>query len=628
MCGIGGWIGRKDREALARMRSELRHRGPDDSGEYQDEFATLFHERLSIIDLKTGHQPMSSEDGRLWIVFNGEIYNYQELRDELVTRGHIFATQSDTETILHLYEEMGERCPERLIGMFAFAIWDSRDRTLFLARDRLGVKPLFYAAARGNFLFASELKAILAHGGVPRELDPEGLDRYLTFMYVPAPGTIIRGVEKLLPGHTLTLRDDGTKRTRRYWELPAAGDIRRNLSFGDAAARLRELLQESVRYRLISEVPLGAYISGGLDSSLAVGLMSRASNEAVNTFSVGFEERGFDERPYARRMAEAFRTNHRELVVRHHSADQLPGIIRSLDEPVADAAAIPTWFMAQLTKEHVTVVLTGEGADELFAGYSHYKIFSWMDKLSPLSPRSAARRVGRMFGSGAAARGCEFVGKLNDRTGAYLALKSVFSQAEKGKLYGEGLRSARGTITPAAEIVRRFMEDEGPYLQRLLRLDISTWLPDDLLVKVDRMTMAHAVEARVPYLDHRVVEAVMRMPPEWKLRGFVGKRILRRVGDDVLPHDIVRRRKTGFAVPVGEWTAGKMRDLVMDLLGPRAVLRRGLFEPRTVSRLITQDSCGMFRLRQLWTLVCLEIWCRAFLDSGSGRERSAGVARA
>ena len=614
MCGIGGWIGGADAEALARMRKALRHRGPDDCGEYVDERVTLLHERLSIIDVQSGHQPIGNEDGHLQIVFNGEIYNYRELRAELAGRGHRFRTNSDTETVIHLYEEMGERCVERLIGMFAFAIWDTREGTLFLARDRLGIKPLFYARAGGVFLFASELKAILAHGAVSRELDPEGLDHYLTFMYVPAPRTIVKGVRKLPPGHTLTAGGQGEK-IGQYWRLPAADDIEEGRSQPEAVEKLSALLQESVRCRLMSEVPLGAYLSGGLDSSLVVGLMARASEQPVNTFSVGFEECGFDERPYARIVADEFNTNHRELMVRRHAVDDLPEIIRALDEPVADSAAIPTYFMAQLTKAHATVVLTGEGADELFAGYSHYKIFSWMDRLSALSPGAVSRWLGSMFGSAQnIRRGGEFLGRLRDRAAAYLALKSVFTDTEKSSLYADGLRAACESTTPPIHGVRKHLQPgNGPFLHQLLRLDISTWLPDDLLVKVDRMTMAHAVEARVPFLDHRVVEAVMRMPHAWKLRRASGKHILRRVAENVLPPQIVRRKKTGFAVPVGEWATNGFREVVLDLLGPNAVKNRGLFNPDSVSKLVNRSSYGMFERRQLWTLVCLELWCREFL---------------
>jgi len=613
MCGIGGWIGRRDPEARERMRAALRHRGPDERGLYEDDSATLVHERLSIIDLKSGRQPICNEDGRLWIAFNGEIYNYRQLREDLLRRGHRFATHSDTETILHLYEELGERCPERLIGMFAFAIWDAQERKLFLARDRLGIKPLFYSGDGERLVFASELKALLARGGVRRELDPEALDHYLTFMYVPAPRTILKEVRKLPPGHTLTA-SDGRVQVRRYWSPPEPADVRASGSPAAAAEELADLLQEAVRCRLMSEVPLGAYLSGGLDSSLVVALMSRASAEPVNAFSVGFEERGFDERPHARLVAERFGANHRELVVGHQSADALPAVIRALDEPVADSAAVPTYFMARLTKEHVTVVLTGEGADELFAGYSHYKLLCWADRLSGLSPGEAAAAMGRWLGPGLLGRGAAYVGRLRDRAAAYLALKSVFTPEEKAGLYAGDLRAALRTATPPEETVRSNLRPgDGPYLNQLLRLDLCTWLPDDLLVKVDRMTMAHGVEARVPYLDHRVVEAVMRMPPSWKLRGLTDKWILRRAAEGVLPRRIVRRRKTGFAVPVGEWAAGEMRDLVMDLLGPASVRRRGLFEPEAVSALLERRPYGMFQRRQVWTLLCLELWCREFL---------------
>jgi len=613
MCGISGWAGAPDPEAATRMSVALRHRGPDGQGRWNDAHATLLHERLSIIDVAGGHQPMTNEDGRLQIVFNGEIYNYRELRAELEARGHRFATRSDTEVILHLYEEAGERCPERLLGMFAFAVWDTREETLFLARDRLGIKPLFYAEAGERLLFASEMKALLAHGGVGREVDPQGLDHYLTFMYVPAPGTILRGVRKLLPGHSLTWRA-WKLLLRRYWALPEADEMPCTGSEAEAAEELAALLQEAVRCRLMSEVPLGAYLSGGLDSSLIVAWMARTSETGVNTFSVGFEERGFDERPWSRRVAERFGTRHRELVVGHHSIGDLPKVIRMLDEPVADSAAIPTYFMAELTKPHVTVVLTGEGADELFAGYSHYKILCGADRMAVLSPGALARGLGHWMGGGTAGRAAGYLGRLRDRAAAYLALKSVFDAGEKARLYTGELRAACRATLPPEDVVRRFLRPGGgPYLNQLLRLDLATWLADDLLVKVDRMTMAHGVEARVPYLDHRVVERVMRMPPAWKLRGLAGKRILRRVGETLLPRDIVRRRKTGFAVPVGEWAGGEMRDMMVDLIGPEAIRRRGFFAPEPVAQLLSRTTLSMFERRQLWTLATLELWCREFL---------------
>jgi asparagine synthase (glutamine-hydrolysing) len=435
-------------------------------------------------------------------------------------------------------------------------------------------------------------------------------------MYVPAPRTIARGVRKLPPGHTLTVRD-GRCTLRRYWELPRAAPISKGRPFSVEASELRAALEEAVRCRLMSEVPLGAYLSGGLDSSLVVALMSLTSQTPVNTFSVGFEERGFDERPYSRRIAERFGTNHHELVVRHPAATELPKIIRALDEPVADSAAIPTYFMAEATKPHVTVVLTGEGADELFAGYSHYRILIWADRLAAESTAAATRFVLSRFSRWtAAARGAEYAAAcLEGRAAAYLALKSVFTKSEKARLFSDGLKAACRAVAPAEETVRRFLQPHGePYLQQLLRMDMATWLPDDLLVKVDRMTMAHAVEARVPYLDHRVVEQVMHMPPSWKLGEFESKRILRRVAARLLPKEIARRRKTGFAVPVGEWAADEMKGMVQELLGEPSVRRRTLFEAAAVADLLRHPRYGMFERRQLWTLLCLELWCREFLD--------------
>ncbi len=429
-------VGKPDEGVLDRMLVAIRHRGPDDEGRYADETATLGHSRLSIIDVAGGHQPISNEDDSLHIVFNGEIYNYLDLRRELEAKGHRFKTATDTETILHLYEEMGERCPEKLRGMFAFAIWDSRSRRLFLARDRMGIKPLFTTWCGDTFLFGSELKAVLCHPAVEREIDRDALDDYLTLMYVPAPRTILRGVAKLQPGHSVTVCD-GRETVRRYWELPtaeAATDSQDEL-IGDLRGRIRE----SVRRRLMSEVPLGAYLSGGLDSSLIVALMSEASERPVNTFSVGFAERGFDERPYSQAIAEEFKTAHRELVVRHDSLELLPRIIWHLDEPVADPAVIPTYLMAQLTKEHATVVLTGEGADELFAGYSHYKIFTWGDRLKRLMPTPLTRTLRVLVKRHAELyRILSYFSSIRDRARAYLELKAVFTEEEKTRLLAGG----------------------------------------------------------------------------------------------------------------------------------------------------------------------------------------------
>ena len=617
MCGICGIIGEVDPVLLERMMLAQRHRGPDDEGTHVDVQAgvALGHLRLSIIDVAGGRQPIYNEDESLCIVFNGEIYNHQELREGLLARGHRFRTRSDTEVILHLYEEEGERTPERLQGMFAFAVWDRERRSLLLARDRMGIKPLFYAARARRFLFASELKAILADPAIPREVDPVALDRYLTFMYVPAPDTMVRGVHKLLPGHTLLLRS-GSARIRRYWQLPPAATSQPKACLRNAARDLREQLSEAVRCRLMSEVPLGAYLSGGLDSSLVVGLTSQVS-QAPNTFSVGFEEKAFDESRYARIVAQRFGTRHHELVCRHRATEEIRRIIWHLDEPVADAAAMPTYLMAEATKPHATVVLTGEGADELFAGYSHYKILCLGNALGGTALPQFH------FGhpdSSLLSRASAFAGSLSNPCAAYLALKTVFTDAEKAALLRPEVQRP-ADADPAGRLVEPYLAESagGDYLQRLLRLDLALWLPDDLLVKVDRMTMAHAVEARVPYLDHRLVESALGLPAGWMLRGGVAKYLLRRMAEGVLPDGIVRRRKTGFGVPVGEWASREWRGLVSGVLGPDAVRRRGWMDPDIVSRLLARPRLGMFHRRQFWTLFSLEMWCRAFLDADPAR---------
>ena len=608
MCGICGMAGEVDEALLQRMMLALRHRGPDDQGSHVDRAGGvgLGHLRLSIIDVAGGHQPIYNEDRSLCIVLNGEIYNHQELRAEMEVRGHTFQTHSDTETILHLYEDEGERAPERLQGMFAFAIWNAERRELFLARDRLGIKPLFTSERSGRFLFASEMKAILADPATPREMDPVGLDQYLTFMYVPAPRTILKSVRKLPPGHSLTLRD-GRARTRCYWRLPEP-QAAQAATLAETTERVRDLLGDAVRCRLMSEVPLGAYLSGGLDSSVVVGLMSQAQR-APNTFSVGFSERGFDESRFARIVADHFGTTHHELVCRHGATDELTQIIWHLDEPVADAAAIPTYLMARETKPHATVVLTGEGADELFAGYSHYRLLLRRALLRP-----CAALFGRAQGSSYPERAMAMCSASADPARFYLALKTVFTDREKADLLRPGLRRPDGAETPLDLVSPYLNASGGDALQRLLRLDIATWLADDLLVKVDRMTMAHAVEARVPYLDHRVVEACLPLPIAWKLGWGQSKVLLRRVARQMLPDAIVRRRKTGFGVPVGQWASGELRGLVDDVLGRAATERRGIMAPDVVARLLSRRPFNMFHRRQFWALFVLEMWCRVFLD--------------
>jgi len=615
MCGIAGIVGRPDAEVLDRMMEALKHRGPDDAGVYGDERAALGHRRLAVIDPEGSHQPIANEDGRYHLVANGEIYNYRDLRRRLAARGHRFRTGGDSEVILHLYEDLGAACVAELNGMFAFAVWDAQERRLFLARDRLGIKPLFYASVQGGLIFASEMKALLVHPDVEREIDPEGVDLYLTFRFVPAPWTILRSVRKLPPGTTLAWHG-GEPQVARYWELPPAGEGGEVLDGLRAADRLEALLAESVRSRLVSDVPLGAYLSGGLDSSLIVAMMSREGPRPVRTFSVGFREWGFDESRHARRAARLVGAEHHPLVVeRGDSVDQFPRILWHLDEPVADAAAIPTYWMARLTKDHVTVVLTGEGADELFGGYPYYPFLAGADALGsyvwPIGTLARRSRLGAYFAN------------VRDRVGAYLALKSVFTSEEREALRVEGFAGPRDDEAPRS-LIEPFLGGRagGDHLDRLLRLELSLWLPDDLLTKVDRTTMAHAVEARVPYLDHRLVEFAVNLPSRLKVRPFCGKAVLRRVARRMLPNRIARRRKRGFAVPVRRWL--RETRLVERLLNPRSVEQRGLLRPAAVSRVLAARGRTLYRRRQLWTLVVLEQWCRVMLDRDPGTPPRVG----
>ncbi len=611
MCGICGIIGDPDDAALERMMRAIRHRGPDDRGTYRDPRAALGHHRLSIIDVGGGHQPIPNEDGTLHLVLNGEIYNHQDLRAELIERGHRFRTNCDAEVALHLYEESGPESVRRLNGMFAFGIWDSRRERLFLARDRLGIKPLFWTRVNGKFLFASELKGVLAHPAVPRRIDRVALDLYLTLMYVPAPRTIVESVSKLPPGHWLLLDDEG-ETVRRYWQLPDVSAGGRAEGLGRTAEEFREVLGGSVRARLMSDVPLGGYLSGGLDSSVVCALMAREATDEVHTFCVGFDERGYDERRHARTVAEQLGTDHRELVVGGDALGGLSRILWHLDEPVADAAAIPTCRMARATKEHATVVLTGEGADELFAGYPYYRYLMWAHRLGRLAPGGAW--IGRMLpvlgdrvSAMAAAR--------SDRAGLYLAMKSVFTREERRALLEPGVGLA-GDDDPARDLAAPFFGGTGgrDYLSELLRFETAFWLPDDLLTKVDRMTMAHAVEARVPYLDHEVVEYAASLPSWMKTRGLSGKGLLRRTARGLVPESTRRRRKAGFGVPVGKWARAQGENPLKNIFSEESIRRRGLFRPEVALLCRPTGSHNPYARRQFWTLAVLEMWCRNFLD--------------
>jgi asparagine synthase (glutamine-hydrolysing) len=632
MCGIVGIVGLNplepvDETRLKIMRDVLRHRGPDGEGLWTEGHVGLGFRRLAIIDVEGGAQPMPNEDGSVWVIFNGEIYNHAKLRPWLEARGHRYRTRSDTETIVHLYEEEGERCVERLQGMFAFAVWDRARRRLLLARDRLGIKPLYFALTDRELVFASEIKAILAGGAVAPALNTAVVPEFLANRYVAGSETFFQGVTKLLPGRTLTWSADDGVRQRRYWALPAEVDGD-GMTAVEAAGRVRAGLEAAVQSHLMSDVPLGLFLSGGLDSSALAGLMSRMVRQPIRTFSVGLPDADSNELDYARLVARAVGSAHREVVVTPGEFfDALPRLIRHEDEPIAFTSSVPLYFVSRLAAEDVKVVLTGEGADELFLGYHRYRITHWNDRLGrvygSLAPSGLRRTIGRSLG-----RLPRRLGRYAART--FLGLEpgprqlfcenfAVFPTALQLDLLADpGLLAARDPYETALE---RYAAAPGGDLDRMSHADLQTYLVE-LLMKQDQMSMAASIESRVPFLDHEFVERVAAMPGRLKLRGWQTKAVLRTAVQDVVPPEILARRKMGFPVPVGRWLRGPFRPLVDDLvLGPRA-LARGLFDPGALRRLAAAHRAGAAdHGDRLWLLINLELWQRMFLDG----EDAAGI---
>jgi len=633
MCGITGAVWNHpdraiDAETLLRMVDVLRHRGPDEEGTYEGQKISqcpgvaLGHRRLSIIDLAGGRQPLSNEDETIWVVFNGEIYNFRELRRRLEGAGHRFRTHSDTEVLVHLYEDEGPELARHLNGMFALAIWDANQRQLVLARDRLGQKPLVYRIEPDRLLFASELKSLLEVRDVPRELDPQALDAYLTYQYVPHPWTIFRGIAKLPPAHYAVYRD-GTLRLGCYWEPDF--NLEASRPAGDYAEELRELLTSSVALRLQSDVPLGAFLSGGIDSTLIVGLMQKLGSEPVRTFSIGFPVAEYDETAYARAAAERFGTIHQEFRVEPDAVEVLDRLVWHFDEPFADSSAVPTWYVSQLTREHVTVALTGDGGDELFAGYPRYRAV-WLgaafDRLPPLARKLLAGRFWQRLPASARQKSLRrrfkrFVEALgNDPVRRYLDWIAIFNEARRAELYGDELIHALPNVDPVAWLEGAFARSAArdPVTSASLA-DLATYLPCDLMTKVDITSMAHGLECRQPFLDHRVVELAAKMPLVEKFRLGRGKRILLQTFRDLLPRSIQRRPKMGFGVPLDRWFRGPLQEMARDtLLGDRA-LGRGLFRREAVARLLDEHQQGRFdHAYRLWALLVLERWQQRWLD--------------
>jgi asparagine synthase (glutamine-hydrolysing) len=615
MCGIAGVVSLTDAPVLLEearlMCASLAHRGPDDEGFYQSPQAVLGMRRLSIIDLSTGRQPVANEDGTVWAVFNGEIYNYQELSRELQARGHRFASVSDTEVIVHLYEEHGARAVEHLRGMFAFALWDERRRRLLVARDRIGIKPLYYAETEGRLAFASELKALLQLDIAPR-LNWASLGHVLSFLTTPRRESIVEGIHKLEPGHQLWASAEEGVRVERYWDLPVSSE--RPVGEEEAAEGLREVLAESVRLHMISDVPVGAFLSGGIDSSAVVALMARSSGDAVRTFTIGFTETDYSEVEHARAVARQYGTRHRELCLEPDALEAASDLGWYLDEPFGDPSAIPTYMVSRLAAEEVKVVLSGDGGDELFGGYDKYVVEErerrWDRVPSPL--RRALGALGRIAPEKMRGRGWL---RHQAFSGAerYLDAWSFFSRKERARLLHPAVRARVEETDPWAEALSSLADRSGGHwLTALQRLDMETYLPLDVLTKVDRMSMAHSLEARVPLLDHKVVEYAFSLPAELKLRPGASKYVFKKALSGLLPPEILHRRKQGFAVPLGRWFRGT--SFFADLLLSEHARKREIFDPQAVQDLIRRQEAGRPLDFQLWTLASFELWARRFLD--------------
>jgi asparagine synthase (glutamine-hydrolysing) len=626
MCGIAGFISKEKRAPvverkilLDKMCRRITHRGPDEQGAIVKDAAALGMRRLSIIDLKTGQQPIFDCSGNLAIVFNGEIYNYQTLKKDLESRGHKFKTNSDTETIVHLYEEFGTDCVRHLRGMFAFAIYDFSAETLFIARDRVGKKPLFYSlTAQGNFVFGSELKVLIEHGEISKEIDFSALDSYLTFGYVPEEFCIFKDVHKLAPGHFLLFKN-GTIKTQKYWDFNYSenSEIKSEAEYIEA---LREKIKEAVRVRLISEVPLGAFLSGGVDSSSVVGMMSQISASPVKTFSIGFNEDTFNELKYARVAAKHFNTEHHEFIVTPDLVEIVDDLVWHFDEPFADSSALPTYMVSKMARDFVTVVLSGDGGDELFAGYTRYVTDlkrSGLEKLPRAIRQNLLKPLSQILPHGARGRGFLYNTSL-DAVDRYIDSVSHFGNLKKQGLYSNILReNLNGQLGKAEAVFRQLAESvsSADATDKLLYLDSKTYLPGDILTKVDRMTMAVSLEARVPLLDHELIEFVQTIPANLKLKGTETKYIFKKAMEGIVPNEILYRAKQGFGVPINEWINSQLKGKIHDILSEKRTLERGYFEPRYIKILLDEHARNRRdHSHSLWILWMLELWHRRFVD--------------
>lgn len=631
MCGIAGKLyldpsRSVTEQELRHMVGTMAHRGPDGEGFWRSGNIGLAHRRLSIIDVRTvAGQPMGNEDGSVWVTFNGEIYNFLELRKDLEAKGHIFRTNSDTEALVHAYEEYGRECLAYLRGMFAFAIWDCRTKKLFLARDRVGKKPLYYYLGPDRFLFGSEIKALLAEGSLLAVPDPCAVDAYLAMGFIPAPQTALQGVKKLPAAHWLEVCE-GRIEIGRYWKLRYTP--KRNLVLKDAISELQWRIAEAVRLRLVSDVPLGAFLSGGIDSSTVVLHMAQSMSQPVKTFAVGFQDAAFDERRFARMIAERYATDHTELVVSAPVVDILPRLAWYYDEPFGDSSAVPSYVIAECTRQHVTVVLTGDGGDELFAGYDRYRAnlrakqldiippaaWRWLDKMvgavperwKTKQPFAKLSRIAQVMNQSRERRYARCVGHMNG--------------TQRRALYADDFQQVIRDNDPDLPFLNAFDEtDAEDWLDATLDTDVSIYLVDDLLVKMDRATMAHSLEARSPFLDHPLMEFIASLPPDLKLAGSNKKRLLKAALRGLVPDVVLDRPKMGFSVPLASWLRHELRDLTRDTLLSSRARQRSYFNVKAVSALLREHDTGeRDHSVALWDLLMLEMWHQTFVDRTGG----------
>jgi asparagine synthase (glutamine-hydrolysing) len=627
MCGICGKLYfEQDRHVdpltIKRMADSMHHRGPDDGGAYVSGNVGLGHRRLSIIDLMRGKQPISNEDERLWIVFNGEIYNYQELRQVLLSNGHKFRTDTDTEVILHGYEEYGEACVAKLRGMFAFAIWDDRKKILFIARDRVGIKPLYYYIDSEQVVFGSELKAILQDTSVPREINLPIIDRFLTYYYVPGEETLLKGIQKLSPGHSLVVRD-GKIEIRQYWDLTFCSDEYPG-SFDEASEELLDILKESVRLHMISDVPVGFLLSGGVDSTAMLGLSTGQTDKELSTFTIGFDGENFaDERPYARLAAKRFGTRHYDMTIRAQDfLEFLPRYVWHMEEPVCEPPAVALYYVSRLASAHVKVLISGEGGDEAFAGYPNYRNLVWLGRLKRFTgpfksiTGNLLQRVADKTGSRRIGKYAPFFSQSFDQY-YFSRTSGPFSMFNRSfrELYSAdfaNLVNKQFAIEPTVRCLTN--GNYSDYLSKMLYTDTKTWLPDDLLIKADKMTMANSVELRVPLLDHKVLEFSASLPSNYKLHGLTTKFTLKNALRSFVPKEIIERKKTGFPVPYETWMRKELKGMVEDLILNQKARNRRYFHTEGIKRILGGNLRRGTDSKEVFSLLTLELWHRQFID--------------